>query len=97
MEGKGSFGSFVGDMGSIESIEVPYEFVDSQKQEIDCRFSYHAPKGNQVAVYQQLRDKAKELAELYIECVPSSREREYALASLEESNMWANAGIARRG
>lgn len=42
-----------------------------------------------------MRDTAKELAALYLEICPESRERSVALTDLETSVMWANASIAR--
>jgi len=63
--------------------------------EIDKRFTYHAPKGDQAARYQELRDAAKTLAELIVSKTPASREQSLALTSLEETCFWANASIAR--
>ena len=63
--------------------------------DLDNVYTYHAPKADQPAKYVQLRDKAKELAELVVELCPDSRERSLALTKIEESSMWANASIAR--
>lgn len=62
---------------------------------IEKAFTYHAPKEGQPEKYQALRDKAKELAYLIAELVPPGREQSLAMTKLEESVMWANAGIAR--
>ena len=62
---------------------------------IDNAFTYHAPKDGQPAKYQAIREKVKELAYLIDDLVPDSREKSLALTKLEESVMWANAGIAR--
>ncbi len=62
---------------------------------IENAFTYHAPKEGQPAKYQAIRDKAKELAYMIDETVPESREKSLAITKLEESVMWANAGIAR--
>ena len=62
---------------------------------IDRNFKYHAPKPGQPAVYQVIRDKAKELAVLIQVEVPEGREKSVAFTKLEEAVMWANAGIAR--
>lgn len=59
------------------------------------RFTYHAPKKGQPEKYEALRAKALELAELMDELCPDSREKSLAITALEESNMWANASIAR--
>ena len=65
-------------------------------EELDTRFTYHAPKEGQPEQYQKLRNHAKELAFIIWAEVPDSREQSLALTKLEEAIMWANAGIARR-
>lgn len=62
---------------------------------IENNFSYHAPKEGQPAKYEDIRNKAKELAYLIDEAVPNSREKSLAMTNLEQSVFWANAGIAR--
>lgn len=63
--------------------------------QIENNFSYHAPQEGQAEKYETLRSKAKELAYLIDELCPNSREKSLAMTKLEESNMWANAAIAR--
>ena len=63
--------------------------------DIEKRFTYHAPKEGQPKKYQDLRREAKSLAYLIYELCPDSRERSLALTKLEECNMWSNAAIAR--
>lgn len=62
---------------------------------IENNFTYHAPKEGQPEKYNTLREEAKKLAYLIEELVPDSRERALAMTKLEETVMWANAGIAR--
>ena len=64
-------------------------------EQIEKNFTYHAPKDGQPEKYKLLREKAKELAYLISENVPTSREQSLAYTRLEEAVMWANAGIAR--
>ena len=64
-------------------------------EQINNNFVYHAPKADQPAKYVALREKGKELALLINELCPESREQSLAITKLEESIMWANAGIAR--
>lgn len=64
-------------------------------QDLEKRFTYHAPKPGQPEKYTAIRDKAKELAEMIVELAPESREQSLALTNLEQAVMWANAGIAR--
>ncbi len=62
---------------------------------IENNFKYHTPKPGQPEIYTEIREKAKELALLMEEKVPTSREKSLAMTNLEQAVMWANAGIAR--
>ncbi len=64
--------------------------------ELDKRFTYVTPKGDQPARYVALRAAAKAFAFLIVRYCPPSRERELALTALDTVIMWANASIARR-
>ncbi|MEK5415870.1 Acb2/Tad1 domain-containing protein [Paenibacillus sp. FSL L8-0708] len=63
--------------------------------QIENNFSYHAPKPGQPEIYEEIRNKARELAELIDEKCPKSRESSLAMTNLEQSVMWANAAVAR--
>lgn len=63
--------------------------------DLENRFSYHKPSGEQQDIYPLVRDKAKEFAYMIKKYVPSGREQACALTKLEEVVMWANAGISR--
>jgi len=65
-------------------------------EELDTRFTYHPPKGDQPERYTKIGEKVRELADLLAEVCPDSREQSLALTHLEETRMWANASIARR-
>lgn len=65
-------------------------------QELQTRFTYHPLKPGQSEVYQNIRDKAHELAQLFAQLCPESRELALAHTNLEQAVMWANAAIARR-
>lgn len=65
-------------------------------EELDRRFTYHAPKPDQVPRYEQIRAEARQLAETFVRLCPTSRELSLALTHLEEAVMQANAAIARR-
>ena len=67
----------------------------SPENEIEINFTYHIPKGNQQEKYKSLRTKSKELAYIFNELCPDSKEKELAMVRLEEALMWANASIAR--
>ena len=62
---------------------------------IENNFTYHKPINDQPIRYEQLRNKAKELALLMDDYCPPSREKSLAFTKLEEVIMWANASIAR--
>lgn len=65
-------------------------------ERIENDFVYHPPKPGQQEKYVALREKAKELAHLICNTVPSGREQSSALTRLEEAVFHANAGIARQ-
>lgn len=62
--------------------------------EIDAVFTYHAPHGDQVDRYQQIREGAKRLAELIFAFCPESRERLLALTSVQQAAMWGISAIS---
>jgi hypothetical protein len=68
---------------------------DALLQDLQARFTYHAPKGDQALRYGFLRSMAHDLAIKICELCPDSRERSLALTNLDEVIMWANAAIAR--
>lgn len=63
--------------------------------EIENRFTYHSPHGDQPQRYEKLRSEAKKLAYLIRDLCPDSRERSTAMTHLENTIFWANASIAR--
>ena len=65
-------------------------------QELENRFTYHAPKGNQADRYGLIRAAGLELAAFIDVQCPESREKSLALTKIDEAVMWANAAIARR-
>lgn len=64
--------------------------------ELETRFTYHPPKGDQAERYELIRSWAHELAKTIERKVPDSREKSLAITHVEQAVMWANAGIARR-
>ena len=68
---------------------------EQTKKQLENNFKYHPPKNDQADRYANLRDKAKEFAEMIDSYCPDSREKSLALTNLEEAVMWANAAIAR--
>jgi len=74
---------------------MSYKISEADQKKLSTAFIYHAPKGDQPQRYIELRDKAKELAELMTSLCPPSRELSLAITNLEQAIMWANASIAR--
>jgi hypothetical protein len=74
-----------------EIYDVPAEVYD----DLERRFTYHPPTEDQPERYMELRGFAHAMARRIVELSPPSREQSLALTKLEESVMWANAGIAR--
>lgn len=62
---------------------------------LNAAFTYHPPKPDQIPKYNEIRDAAREFAEMILGECPSSRERSLALTALENAVMWANAAISR--
>jgi hypothetical protein len=63
--------------------------------DLDNRFVYHPPKGDQAVRYASIRREAHELARVIDDLAPDSREKSLAITHLEDAVMWANAAIAR--
>lgn len=64
-------------------------------EELNKRFTYHAPFGDQPRRYEDIRRNAYTLAGFLVASCPESRELSLALTKLEEAVFWANAAIAR--
>jgi hypothetical protein len=65
------------------------------QNDLENRFTYHAPKGDQANRYETIRQAGRNLAGIIDELAPDSREKSLAVTKLEEVVMWANASIAR--
>ena len=63
-------------------------------EEIENRFTYHAPTDEQKAKYAQIRFDARMLAKRINKECPESREKSLAITKLQEAVAWANASIA---
>ena len=53
--------------------------VEITPDEMDARFSYHAPRLEQVDRYEVIRASGRAFAESLVELTPDSRERSLAL------------------
>ena len=67
-------------------------------QDLERRFSYHAPKDELTKDrHQHVRNAAHMLALQLDGLMLDCREKSLAVTALEEFMFWANAGIARQG
>lgn len=64
-------------------------------RDLESRFTYHPPKGDQVERYEIIRGSALTLAKQLDRLCPDSRELSLAITHLEQAVMFANAAIAR--
>ena len=69
--------------------------TDAEYAELQNRYSYHSPKGDQPDRYNRVRETCLALAQVIVENCPNSRERSTALTQLDMVMMNANAAIAR--
>lgn len=70
-------------------------YLHPSVEELDKRFTYHPPKGDQNERYEGIRLAGRALAITFNTFCPPSRELSLALTNLEQAIMWANASIAR--
>lgn len=63
--------------------------------DLQKRFCYHPPHGDQPARYTAIREAALAFARFLVDNTPEGREQSLAITHLEETVMWANAAIAR--
>ena len=67
------------------------------QEKLDNWFTYHPPEPEQVEKYQNLREAAKDFAEVVVENTPRSADQSAALRKIREAVMTANASIACGG
>lgn len=65
------------------------------KQDLENRFTFHPATGDQPLQYQDIRDRARGMADVLNRLCPDGRELSSAITHLEEVVFWANASIAR--
>lgn len=63
--------------------------------EIERRFTYHAPSGAARDLHQNIREFAKSFALIVLAELPEGREKALAFTAFEEATFWAHAAIAR--
>ena len=84
-----------------DKVDIPTgnEWLPDTMNRIDKRiennFTYHTPFGDQPERYKAIRDISKDVAYIFKNACPESRELSLALTNLEQAVFWANAAIAR--
>ncbi len=70
-------------------------FAAPTDEQLENRFSHHAPKGNQAERYAAIRAKILETAKFIRDNTPLSAEQSRAFNALDDAMFLANASIAR--
>ena len=65
-----------------------------QQEQIDSWFSYHPPNADQQKAYTDIRNKAKELAEMFNALAPDCADKTAAMRELRGTVMAMNLAIA---
>lgn len=63
--------------------------------DLDNRYTYHSPKGDQPERYEHIRTAIRKLAKLIVANTPACAEQDRALNHLDLVMFLANAAIAR--
>lgn len=87
----------------VKDVTPRKEFQEKRKHsqemkdaaDVDNRFTYHPPHGDQAVRYGEIRERVRILAHALLAACPPSRERLTALTKLDEVVFFANAAIAR--
>lgn len=71
------------------------DFKQPSATELEHRFRYHAPFGDQAFRYQEIRTAIEQLANFIVARTPVSKEQTLCLNALDQVMFLANASIAR--
>lgn len=72
-----------------------YRAQDITPEDVERRFTYHAPSGEAKDLHASLRRSNKVFAQYLADTLPAGREKSLAMTAFEESSFWAHAAIAR--
>lgn len=65
-------------------------------EDLEHRFSYHAPRTvRRASLHENVRSACLAAANALDELLPDGREKSVAITKLEEAMFWANAALAR--
>lgn len=68
---------------------------DVTREDLDHRFTYHAPTGRARELHDVTRLNFRSFAISMTSNLPAGREKSLAVTALEEASFWAHAAIAR--
>jgi hypothetical protein len=67
------------------------------KLDLENLFTYHAPKADQPALYEAIRNAAKEFAKVVVANTPDGPDQTIAIRHIQDAVMRANLSIATTG
>ena len=76
-------------------METAVAFLKPSVKDLEHRFNYHPPKGDQIGRYEKVRSTLLTAALTCVELTPCSPEQTRALNKLDEAMFLFNAAIAR--
>jgi len=76
---------------------APATVRGTQEKDLNWIFDHHDPSEDQVDRYNEIREKAKELARVILALCPPCADRSAAIRKVREAVMTANASIALHG
>jgi hypothetical protein len=72
-----------------------FQHQKPSREQLENRYTYHAPKNDQAERYQRIRNQVFATATVCVELTPCSPEQSRALNALDEAMFLFNAAIAR--
>lgn len=63
-------------------------------EDLDHQFVYHPPTPDQIPLYGELREAARQFAHVVNRCCPDGADKSAAIRKIREAVMTANAAIA---
>lgn len=85
------FNRFVAANPQLKENDMPFK---TTVEDVDHMFKYHAPKPDQIAKYEELREAACVFAQTILRTTPGCPDQTVAIRRVREAVMVANAAIA---
>lgn|SRR5678815_385451 len=84
-----------GEKKMAQSAQKPQQFQKPTREQLEQRYTYHAPKGDQKERYESIRRMILDTALHCVSLTPCCPEQARALNALDEAMFLFNAAIAR--